>query len=284
MTLLYMLFDPFFCGFMYRALLACLALSISAAPLGVFLSLRRMSLVGDALSHSVLPGVAMGYLFFGMSLTAMGVGGFIAGLIVSILSGLVSRYTSLKEDASFSAFYLFSLALGVMLVSIRGSNTDLLHVLFGSILVINNNSIIAISIMAIFSLLTLIMLYRIFIIESFDSTFLQVNRPRCLILIHGIFLVLVVTNLVAGFQILGTLMSIGLMMLPANSARFWGRNLPHILIISMGIGILSSLIGLECFYYTSLPAGPAIVLSASMIFFISVLFGKHRSIYSRIRR
>ncbi|MFP3374007.1 metal ABC transporter permease, partial [Pseudomonas sp. SIMBA_068] len=85
----------------------------SATPLGVFLSLRRMSLIGDALSHAVLPGAAIGYLISGLSLVAMGVGGLIAGLAVALLSGAVSRYTPLKEDASFAGFYLGSLALGV---------------------------------------------------------------------------------------------------------------------------------------------------------------------------
>ena len=89
-------------AFMRKALVACVAIAISATPLGVFLSLRRMSLVGDALSHAVLPGAAMGYLLSGLSLVAMGIGGLIAGLSVALLSGVVSRFTPLKEDASFS--------------------------------------------------------------------------------------------------------------------------------------------------------------------------------------
>ncbi|MFP3802283.1 metal ABC transporter permease, partial [Paraburkholderia sp. SIMBA_027] len=95
---------------------------------GVFLMLRRMSLVGDAMSHAVLPGAAIGYLVAGsLSLTAMGIGGLVAGLSVALLSGVVSRVTVLQEDASFASFYLISLALGVLIVSLRGSNIDLLH-------------------------------------------------------------------------------------------------------------------------------------------------------------
>lgn len=285
MTLLHLLSDPFITfGFMRRALVACLALSLSAAPLGVFLLLRRMSLVGDALSHAVLPGAAIGYLISGMSLMAMGIGGFIAGLIVAILSGLVSRRTPLKEDASFAGFYLGSLALGVTLVSLRGSNVDLLHVLFGSILAVDAQAILMVGMIASFSLLAQAMLYRALVIESFDATFLRVNAPRWLALTHGVFLALVVVNLVAGFQILGTLMSVGLIILPAASARFWARNLPNMLAASIGIGMLSSLIGLEWSYYASLPAGPAIVLSATVIFFISILFGTCGGIYSHAYR
>jgi len=275
MMLFHLLADPFIeFGFMRRALIACIALSISATPLGVFRLLRRMSLVGDALSHAVLPGAAIGYLISGMSLVAMGIGGFIAGLAVAMLSGLVSRKTQLKEDASFAGFYLGSLALGVTLVSLRGSSVDLLHVLFGSILAIDSSAMIMVGIISSASLLMLACIYRALVIESFDSLFLRVSAGKWLAVIHGIFLALVVINLVAGFQILGTLMSVGLMMLPAASARFWARDLPHTLLSAMIIGILSSVVGLIWSYYASLPAGPAIVLSATVIFFISVLFGR----------
>lgn len=109
-------------GFMRRALVASIALGLGSGPIGVLLMLRRMSLVGDAMSHAVLPGAAIGFLIAGgLSLPAMGLGGLIAGLSVAVLSGIVSRTTALKEDASFASFYLASLALGVLIVSLRGS-------------------------------------------------------------------------------------------------------------------------------------------------------------------
>eukprot|EP01030_Chromulinospumella_sphaerica_P027427 gene27427-27687_t len=119
---------------MRRALVATLALSLSAAPLGVFLTLRRMSLLGDALSHAVLPGVAIGFMVSGLSLTAMALGGVIAGLLVAGVAGAVSRFTTLKEDASLAAIYLVALALGVTLIAGHGTQLDLLHILFGSAL------------------------------------------------------------------------------------------------------------------------------------------------------
>ncbi|WP_457913988.1 metal ABC transporter permease [Candidatus Gillettellia adelgis] len=276
MTLISLFFDPFMSvGVIRRALMACLALSLSITPLGVFLLLRRMSLVGDALSHAVLPGAAIGYLISGMSLVAMGIGGFIAGLAVAMLSGLVSRRTPLQEDASFAGLYLGSLALGVTLVSLRGSSIDLLHMLFGSTLSVDTHAILMIGTIASLSLLTLSILYRAFVIEAFDATFLRVSSPHWLAIIHGLFLALVVLNLVAGFQVLGTLMSVGLMILPAASARCWTCNLQYILVVAMGISMLSSLIGLEWSYYAIVPAGPAIILSASIIFVISILFGTY---------
>ncbi len=270
-------------GFMRRALVGCLALTLSATPLGCFLLLRRMSLIGDALSHAVLPGVAIGYLLSGMSLLAMGTGGFIAGLSVALLSGFVSRNTALKEDASFAGLYLGSLALGVTLVSLRGSSVDLLHVLFGSILAVDRGALIDIGLICSASILLLAALYRALVVESFDATFMRLTSPRRRTLIHALFLALVVLNLVAGFQLLGTLMTVGMMMLPATCARFWTQRLPVMLGIAVLVGIASSFIGLLWSYSASLPAGPAIILTATLFFACSVAFGSEGGVL-RVRR
>jgi len=260
-------------GFMRRALVACVALAVSATPLGVFLSLRRMSLIGDALSHAVLPGAAIGYLISGLSLVAMGIGGLIAGLAVALLSGAVSRYTPLKEDASFAGFYLGSLALGVTLVSLRGSSVDLLHVLFGSLLAVDDPALLLVGAIAAFTLLMLAVIYRPLVIDAFDPDFLRAQGKWSAPLVHGLFLMLVVLNLVAGFQVLGTLMSVGLMMLPAASARFWSRHLAWMLAVAMVLAIAAAIIGLMLSWHFSLPAGPAVVLSAALLFFLSILAG-----------
>ena len=105
-------------SFMRRALVGCLALSLGAPPIGVFLMLRRMSLMGDAMSHAILPGAAIGFLVAGLSLPAMSLGGFVAGFAVALAAGLIARTTILREDASLAAFYLVSLALGVLIVSV----------------------------------------------------------------------------------------------------------------------------------------------------------------------
>ncbi|MDN3700131.1 metal ABC transporter permease [Vibrio artabrorum] len=257
-------------GFMRRSIFACIALSLSLPPLGIFLLLRRMSLVGDALSHAVLPGVAIGYLFSGMSLLFMGIGGFIAGLFVTLLSGVISRKSRLNEDSTFAALYLGSLALGVILVSYRKNSIDLLHLLFGSLLAVDNGSLIFIGSVVTITLLVIGLLYRPIVYESFNSSFFTIRSPRYSTYIHGLFMGLVVLNLIAGFQVLGTLMSVGLMMLPAISARCWTDRLINMMILSVIIGILSSLIGLTWSWYQSIPAGPAIILSATV--FLLYLF------------
>lgn len=277
------LFDPFInFGFMRRAIVACCALSISITPIGSFLMLKRMSLIGDALSHSILPGVAIGYFYSGASFTMMSIGGFISGLIVAVLSIWISQKTSLQKDASFSGFCMGSLAFGVILMSLQESHTNLLNLLFGSILSINISNVYYIGIISTITLISLALFYRALVIESFDPDFLKGHHIALSKYIQIIFLLIVVLNLIASSQITGTLMSIGLMMLPSLSARFWVKSLINILLLSICIAILCSWIGLLGAFYMSLPAGPIIVLFGSFIFFISILFGKNQGIFLSI--
>jgi zinc/manganese transport system permease protein len=218
-----------------------------------------------------------------MSLLAMSVGGFIAGIAVALVAGWVSRRTPLKEDASFAGFYLGSLALGVTLVSLRGSNVDLLHLLFGSILAVDRDAALFVAGVSSLTLITLAVCYRGLVSEAFDSAFLQVNAPRLPGMLHGLFLALLVLNLVAGFQVLGTLMAVGVMMLPAVAARCWARTLPRLLLLAAAIGALCAWLGLSLSWLAGLPAGPAIVLTASLIFFLSILFGTRSGLANSLR-
>ena len=267
-------------GFMRRALAACLALSLGCGPAGTLLVLRRMSLVGDALSHAVLPGAAIGFMIAGLSLVVMSFGGFIAGLIVAGLSGLVARVTPQREDASFAAFYLISLALGVLIVSTHGSNVDLMHVLFGTILAVDDTSLLLIVSIATLTLFILAVIGRGLIVECFDPGFLRaVGGPGAAV--HFVFLVLVVMNLVAGFHALGTLMAVGLMMLPAAAARFWAGEVATLAATSSAIAFASAYAGLLLSYHVNLPSGPAIILVAGGVYVVSVVAGPRGSLWAR---
>lgn len=265
------LVDPFRdFGFMRRALVACFCLGCGSGPIGILLMLRRMSLVGDAMSHAVLPGAAIGFLFAGLSLPAMGIGGIVAGLAVALLSGLVSRTTTLREDASFASFYLTSLALGVLIVSLRGSSVDLLHVLFGSILAIDTPALVLVGAIASITVVTLSLIYRPLVAECFDPGYLRVVSGRGS-LYHQIFLLLVVLNLVAGFQALGTLMAVGIMMLPAAVAQLWVRSLPGLVLVAVCCAIVSGYSGLVISFQAGLASGPTIILVAAVLYIASLV-------------
>jgi zinc/manganese transport system permease protein len=268
--------------FMRHALVACMALALGCGPIGVLLVLRRMSLVGDALSHAVLPGAAVGFLVAGLSLYAMTVGGIVAGLAVALLAGMVTRLTVLREDASFAALYLISLALGVLIVSLRGSSIDLIHVLFGTILAVDDAALILVASITTVTLSILAIIYRPLIVECFDPGYLRSVAGRGTAM-HFTFLVLVVLNLVAGFRALGTLMAVGLMMVPAASARFWARQVWSMAMVAVVIALLSGYTGLLLSFHANLPSGPSIILTAGFYYVFSVIFGRLGSIYSRRR-
>ncbi len=267
-------------SFMRRALAGCLFVAIGCAPIGVFLLLRRMSLMGDAMSHAILPGAAVGFLLAGMSVSVLSLGGLAAGLAVALAAGVTTRTTILREDASLAAFYLISLALGVVLVSLKGSNVDLLHVLFGTVLALDDSALLLLAGIAALTLPLLILIRRPLVIECFDPSFLRVVSG-CGPVVHMVFLALVVLNLVGGFQALGTLMAVGLMMLPATTARLWARTLGGMIGVSLLTAFAASYLGLLFSYHATLPSGPAIVLTAGMLLILSLFLAPHRGLFSR---
>ena len=281
MNMLEWLVSPFAdFSFMRRALTGCVALSLGSSPLGVLLLLRRMSLMGDAMSHAILPGAAVGYLLFGLSLPAMTIGGIAAGLLVACLAGVVTRYTVLKEDASFATFYLISLALGVLIISLRGTSVDLLHVLFGTVLSLDNATLFLAAGIATLSLLLLALLYRPLIIQSFDPNFL-ITKGWWNALAYGAFLLLLVLNLVGGFHTLGTLMAVAFMVLPAAAARFWAATVAKQMLVAAAAGVAAGYIGLLVSYHFATPASPAIVLTLGGIYIISMFLGLHSGLLIR---
>lgn len=260
--------------FMRNALIGSTLLALSACPIGVFLTLRGMSLTGDAMSHAILPGVALAFLFFGFSLIPMIFGGVIAGMLVVLFSAFVTRNVKQKEDASIAVFYLIALACGVLIVSLKGSSVDLLHVLFGSVLAINVEALIMIASIAMITLIILLFFWRALVAESLDPSFFRAVSPLGKY-VHIILLALMVLNLVGGFQSLGTLLSVGMMMIPSITARLWFSRLAPICVLAVVLGVFSSFFGLVLSFQLSLPSGAAIILIAGMFYCASILLSPH---------
>ena len=273
------LVEPFALGFMRRALAGCLALSVAGPPLGVFLVLRRMSLMSDVLQHGILPGLAIGAAVAGLSVAAMGAGGFIAGLAVALLAGVLARATGGKEDSQLAATYLVALALGVAIVS-RTRSVDLTHLLFGSVLAVDDPALLLMASVATVALLGLAVIWRPLILDSFDAEALRV-AGRSGAGWHLAFLALVVLCVVGGFAALGTLMSVGLVMLPAIAARHWSQRLAGQVRASVCLAVVASVAGLILSYDLDLPTGPAIVLVAGAIWLGSLGAGPYSSLLRR---
>ena len=258
--------------FMRRALVGTFALALGAPPVGVFLMLRRMSLIGDAMAHAILPGAAIGFLIAGLSLLAMAGGGMIAGFLIAVGAGLIARATPLKEDASLAAFFLVALALGVTIVSVKGSNVDLMHFLFGSVLAVDDPALLLIVGITSASLVILALIWRPLVLECVDPGFLR-SVSRAGGPAHIAFLALVVMNLVGGFQALGTLLAVGVMILPAVIARFWARDISAMIGAAVASAAISGYAGLVISYHANLPSGPTIILVAGVLYGLSVLLG-----------
>ncbi|MCG6658844.1 metal ABC transporter permease [Halomonas campisalis] len=281
-TLLWWLTSPFDYAFMRRALAACVALSLTAPIIGVLLTLRGMSLMGEALSHAILPGVAVSFLLAGFSLPLMMLGGLVAGLATVGIASSISLISGLKEDAAMASLFLVAMATGVMVITLAGSPLDLGHVLFGSILTVNRNTLLLVAATASLILIALAMTFRALVVECLDPVFLTL-QGRHAGWTHGLFMTLVVLSLVVGFQTLGTLMAAGLMLLPAAAARFWSQRLESMIAMAIGGALAASLAGLLVSYHAGLPSGPTIILLTGVGYVISLVAGPHHGLITRWR-
>lgn len=257
-------------SFMRIALVASFALALANGPIGTMLLMRRESLSGNVLSHAVMPGAAIGFLYAGYSLAALSFGGLLTGLLVAGLAALRTPSKPGRQDVSLIVFYLVSLSFGTLIVAARGSQADLMHVLFGTVLAVDVTALLLIASVASITLLVVAALYRPLAVESFDPSFLRAVGGGGGVF-RAVFVTLVVLNLVAGFQAFGTLLAIGPMLLPAAAARCWTRQVWPMIALASVIGMVAAIAGLLISYYANLPSGPAIVISAGLIYGISLL-------------
>jgi len=276
-TLLWWLTSPFDYAFMRRALVASLALSLSAPILGVFLTLRGMSLMGEALSHAILPGVAVAFMLAGFSLPLMMAGGVLAGLVTVALAGGVTQFSGLKEDAAMASLFLVAMASGVLIVSLSGNALDLGHVLFGNILTVDSRTLMLVAVASSAIMIGVAVAFRALVVECLDPQFLTL-QGRHAGWTHALFMMMVVLSLVVSFQTLGTLMAAGLMLLPAAAARYWSQRLEGMLATAVGIALAVSMVGLLASYHAGLPSGPTIILLAGLAYIVSIVLGPCHSL------
>jgi zinc/manganese transport system permease protein len=227
-----------------------------------------MSLDGNVLGHAVMPGAAVGFLYAGPSPIWLSLGGLASGFAVAALAQVIGGARQ-RRDVGLIAFYLVALSLGVVLIGWRGSNIDVMRVLFGTVLAIDRQALLWIAAISTVVLLVVAALYRPLAVAAFDPAFLRAVGAKAP---YGtLFLALVVLALVAGFQAFGTLLVVGPLLLPAAAARCWGLGVAASIGLASGFGVVASAAGLLVSYHANLPSGPAIVLCAAALYGLSLI-------------
>jgi zinc/manganese transport system permease protein len=274
---------PFSYEFMRRGLLSAAVLSVSGGLLGCILVLRRLALMGDALSHSLLPGIALAWLLFGPSTTALFVGALVAGLLTALGSALLSRLTRVKEDAAFGSLFIVFFGTGVALVSKLPTRLNLTHFLFGNVLGVSAADVRLTAVVSGVTVLIFVVFYRAILLETFDPVFHRAIGGQGG-LVHFGFLALTVLNLVAALQTMGIVLALGLFLLPAVSAYLWCDHFFRMLVLSVVFALVCSVAGILLSYHAGLASGAAIVLCLGAVFLVSALFSPHYGALNRFRQ
>jgi len=272
--------EPFSYGFMQRGVLSAVLLSLSGGLLGPILVLRRLALMGDALAHSLLPGVALSFLFFGPNVPALFLGSLIAGLLTAAGSALLSRLTRIKEDAAFGALFVIFFAAGIAIISTLGTKLDLMHFLFGNILAVSANDLWLSAGASAVTVAAFGMLRRSILLETFDPLFHRATGGRGG-LTHVGLLCLTVVNLVAALQAMGVVLALGLFLLPAVTAYLWCDRLKTLLIASVGLAAAGSILGIFVSYHANIASGAAIVLTLGAAFIGSAVLSPRHGMIAR---
>jgi ABC-type Mn2+/Zn2+ transport system permease subunit len=262
--------EPFTFPFMVRGLAAALTVGLVCPVLGAYVVLRGMAFFGDALAHIILPGVVAAFLL-GWPLVS---GALIVGILAALVIGAISRRSKIKEDAVIGVVFAGCLALGIALLSVRrGYAVDLAHILFGNLLGVSSADLVLIAILGGMTLLAVLAFYKEFLVLSFDPLLAATLRLPVRRL-QNLMLVLLAVVIVVSIQAVGVALVLAMLVTPAAAASLVTRRLPAMMGVGAAIGAASAVIGLYLSYYTDLPSGPAIVLTATAFFFIALIAGR----------
>jgi zinc/manganese transport system permease protein len=266
-----------------RALLAGLLLAIATAPLGVFLILRRMSLIGDAFGHAILPGAAGAAMLSGGATWAISLGAALTGTTVFISASFIGRILRLPEDAGFALFFMSALAIGVIISHSGSEHIHLEELLFGNALGLDLTALVLCGAAMIASLIGMALIYRPLMMDTLDSGFLaQAGRGKSVgTVAQAVFFGLLALTSVAAFHALGALMAVGMTIIPAIGARYWARTIPAMMVSAGLLAATGVVCGLLIATIAHSPAGATIILCLVSLSFASALFGTVGSYLSR---
>lgn len=272
------LITPLTYGFMQRGLLAALMVGVICAIVGCYVVLRSMAFLGDAMAHAILPGIAVAYIVKGNLL----VGGLIAAIIVALGIGFFSREGTIKEDTAIGIVFAAALSLGVALIStIASYASDLTHILFGNILGVSQNDLVLTAGLGILVLLTVLILFKEFMVISFDPVLAATLRLPTNLL-RNVMLILLALTVVISLQTVGVGLVAAMLVTPAATAYLLTRRLPAMMLVSAACGAFSAIVGLYLSYYVNIASGAAIVLVCTALFILAFIFAPRRGLIKRL--
>ncbi|HDA0483660.1 TPA: metal ABC transporter permease [Staphylococcus aureus] len=255
--------------FLNRALITSIIVGIVCGTVGSLIVLRGLSLMGDAMSHAVLPGVALSFLFG----IPMFVGALITGMIASIFIGYITSSSKTKPDAAIGISFTVFLASGIIIISLINTTTDLYHILFGNLLAITNSAFLTTIVIGSIVLILIIIFYRPLMISTFDPTFSRMSGLNTTLLHYFVMLLLSLVT-VASIQTVGIILVVALLITPASTAFLVSKKLYSMMIIASLISVISSIVGLYYSYIYNIPSGATIVLCTFVIYIITLFFTK----------
>lgn len=272
------LLQPLTYSFMVRGLLASIMVGVLCAVIGCYVVLRSMAFLGDALAHAILPGVAIAYLVGGNLL----IGAVIAAVIVALAIGYFTRSGMVREDTAIGILFSAALALGIALISsIRTYAVDLSHILFGDVLGVSPENLVLTSIITVIVLGTIILLYRPFLVVSFDPVLATTLRIP-LEPLRNLLLILLALTIVVSLQTVGIGLVAAMLVTPGATAYLLTRRLPSMMVVAAVDGAISSIAGLYLSYYASIASGAAVVLVATFFFLLAFFFAPRRGVFRRL--
>ena len=278
------LLEPVQYEFIQRALIASITIGISCGLIGTYIMLRRMSLIGDALAHAVLPGVVVSFMVAGKSEIALFIGAVVSGIVTVLLIGFVNRNSKIKEDTSIGIIFTGAFALGILLVSqLKQVHIDLSSYLFGDVLGVSTGDITLSLIIMVVIILCILLFYKQLLLTSFDPT-MALTIGISTTLVHYMLMTLLSMSIVAGLQSVGVILIIAMLITPPATAYLLSNNLKKILFLSPMFGTISAVAGLYLSYHFNFASGASIVLVAVALFLLAFLFSPKEGVVTRLFR
>ena len=269
MTLIDFIITPLNYSFMVRGLTAAVLTGIVCAVIGVYVVVRGMAFLGDALAHSILPGVAIGYLVTGGAREPLFWWGTGTAVVVSLVIGAVSKGARIKQDTAIGIIFAGMFALGIAIIStVRSYTVDLTHFLFGDVLGVSGDQLVLIAAFSILILVLVIAFYKEFLVLTFDPTLAATLRIPTRVFEY-LLLVLIALTIAVSFQAVGVALMVAMLITPAAAAYLLTKRLPVMMILAAIIASASGVIGLYTSYYINVASGPAIVLVATGFFILA---------------